>query len=203
MKYCTQCGNPCIDQAAFCEKCGRPFYEPVQAPRKDYTKLGGWLLFFVIWNIIGLVGGIAIAVSSVRSSGSLSLFSLNYGEGNLPTFVFGIFYKVIWAGECVLALLHIIQIFKKNHGFMRSMQINNICAIVLMTMISAQQILVAGDTVAWAVAIINAVGQLLGLFLGMLLTTLYYCRSRRVRAYMGGTEYQDKALFRFKDKNQA
>ena len=42
----------------------------------------------------------------------------------------------------------------------------------------------------------SAVSNVVFGVLGLILMTMYYCRSVRVRKYMGSTEYQQRALFR-------
>jgi hypothetical protein len=39
-------------------------------------------------------------------------------------------------------------------------------------------------------------GTFFGLATGLILMTMYFCKSVRVRTYMGSTEYLDTALFK-------
>jgi hypothetical protein len=45
----------------------------------------------------------------------------------------------------------------------------------------------------------QAFGIFIGIALGFFLFPLYYCKSVRVRTYMGGDEFKEKAIFAYKD----
>lgn len=44
----------------------------------------------------------------------------------------------------------------------------------------------------------SMIGSIIGSAIGLLLLTLYYCKSVRVRTYMGNTDYMDKAIIKFR-----
>ena len=88
------------------------------------------------------------------------------------------------------------MIFKRNHNFLRIYQIAFIVSIAfsIITMIMLNMAL-SGSSISGLEGG-TMIGSIVVGVVELILFTMYYCKSVRVRTYMGGTEYQQKALFR-------
>jgi hypothetical protein len=208
-QFCEKCGDELADGAKFCEGCGsqveqpsqssQPQYRPPVQPNpavasKDYSKLGGWLLAWVIASIL------SVLVYTVRAFGEI------IGSMDVRHLIdTDIFYLIISGQIVALAavvffIMSIVQIFKRKPLFLRFEQIGLILiavSVVLDTFIPAGMIgLDWYDTEV----LTNSISIFIGCAVGFFLYTLYFCRSVRVRTYMGADEYAKKALFAYKQQ---
>jgi hypothetical protein len=211
-KFCRRCGKP-LDGYSFCGGCGMQEVQPYQPPREQphyqqyyyhqqqqqyyrqqynkqaqiqgYRNLGGWLLFFVVWDIIGL----PITLGSMAFSLLFNFSVLTLCSAALSLVPF------------LLTVISIIQIFTRNPMFLRTFQMATILGA--MSGIFGTIITSWDDLSDPFIMIGFAIGAVIGLFLAVaiyFLFTLYYCKSVRVRVYMGSDEYAENALFAFKQK---
>ena len=161
---------------------------PASSPAgKNYETLGGWLLFFVICY------GVSAAVELYRLVGTLNkvvtMFSYIGGIAvpifcNALTSLLGI----------VGGVAYIVLIVKKYPNFLRLFQIIRIAVVGGSFLLTAIAILSYGG--GYAVFFPEAFALLVSGAVGIVLMTLYFCKSVRVRVYMGTTTYLDTALFK-------
>ena len=152
-----------------------------------FQKLGGWLLFFVIcWGLAAL-SSLSSIVSLVGAANSLSA----YGSGLAAASYLGVAANILSA---VISVLMIVFIAKRNPSFLRLYQILTIVALALNVVMAIASAVGMGG---YGAAVIGSAlfGIVIGIG-GLCLMTLYFCKSVRVRTYMGSTEYIDRALFK-------
>ena len=158
----------------------------------EYSSLGGWLLFFTICWLIGGVYNIYNGISSwVATNGYLTILG--------PVgFVLVVLYIVyIAAGAACIALSYFI--YKRNPFFLRFYQLYSIGMIGLYVILMILMLIIANaaGVGAYANNYIGAfIGGAIGAAVGVALMTMYFCKSERVRVYMGGTEHISGAIFR-------
>ena len=165
--------------------------QPPQSPSspagKNYEKLGGWLLFFVICY------GISAALGLYRMVQTFGLFGMvltHRGGFALPVFC-GVLTNLLTVAAGVA---YIVLVVKKHPNFLRLFQVIRIAVVganFLLTLIAG-----LGYGGGAAMYFAEAFGLLVSGAVGILLMTLYFCKSERVRVYMGTTEYLETALFK-------
>ena len=162
------------------------------AATNDYSKLGGWLLAFVVLWAIGGVYNIYNGISSWAAVGGyLGLL------GGLSFVVIASFIVSIAAGLACLALSYFI--YQRNPVFLRFYQLYSIGMIALYVILMVLLLIVAAASGlgAYTGTYVGAfIGGAIGAAVGVALITMYFCKSERVRVYMGGTEYLNRAVFR-------
>ena len=216
MAFCPYCGSQISDGARFCAQCGssigpapqqpapQPAVQPlapqpqphaIQQPQPSggaignpkYQTLGGWLLFFTIswglsalFNLFGLFT--TIAVLGAYLSNGLALT--------------GIVDLVSTIAAMAADVALIVLIIKRHPRFLRLYQILQIAtaALALLSFI-VDSVTINIDNGA-AIIGITLVITIVALVVSLLLMTMYFCKSVRMRTYMGTTEYLDTALFK-------
>ncbi len=218
--FCKQCGAEIADGASFCTECGAQQTAPQAAPQPqqpqqpnygqapqgaaqpqpiygqpvpgampenpEYKTMGGWLLFFVILDILAI-----LAAAASLASTSYALEALEFvGLGGLGTM-----YVVESLLVIALSIAFVVMVFTRKPHFLLIYQIQGIVSIVItiieICMISGSYGAAYIDTASMITSTISSI-------VGLLLLTLYFCKSVRVRTYMGGTEYIDKAIIKFR-----
>ena len=174
---------------------GAGYTPPGQKPatmssNDDYTKMGGWLLFFMVLSIIGsvmsIIEGISAATQLGRASGYLSALGLN---GYSDFGALGTTFTIISA---VLNLVLVYFVFTRKPVFLRFYQIIGFIGIAF----SIIETLSASGYVYGAGAVVGSlIGTIVFAVVFLCLFTMYYCRSVRVRTYMDGTEHIKQAIF--------
>ena len=173
----------------------QPQYGQPAGVNPDYHKLGGWLLFFVVLTIIGLIGALKTIIDAVGlySDGNMEYITMILGDGYSTALMVSIIGTIV---VFALQVTCLVMIFQRNHNFLRIYQIAFIISIVfaIITMIMLSMVLSGNSLVGDAVG--SSIPSIVIGVVELILFTMYYCKSVRVRTYMGGTEYQQKALFR-------
>ena len=205
--FCASCGNALAEGARFCEGCGaqvgqqpqpqnQSLYQNtahVRGGNKNYSKIGGWLLFFVIVNIISVARALLIVKNEI--TGSVDI--LQYAYGNISTaLIINIIAQVTTFAALVLAVMWIIQVFQRKTMFLRILQIESII-MTASYILSFIAISIIGFENYDGNVISTNTSVLVGTVAGFFLMTLYYCKSVRVRTYMGTDEYMNKAIFSY------
>ena len=166
----------------------QPTTQPgIETTYEKYRSLGGWLLFFVIlWGLAAL-SNVGSVFSLIGTVGTLSA----YGSSLVLSSILGMLAGAFSAVTCIIMVVFIV---KRNPSFLRVYQILSIVGIVLsIAMVVSSQVVVSGSTVS---IVSNVLVGGVGGVLGLILMTLYFCKSVRVRTYMGSTEHIDRALFK-------
>ena len=214
MKICNGCNSGNNDNAKYCQKCGNdienispllntPSGGGIYAPTNDYTRLGGWLLFFTVWDIITFASAVL----------SLLLFPLNFFvlDGSINEL-----YSVISSIITVIPLfISVIFRFKRDSRFLLFFQISTIVSLLFSLYVFGVSPYVSGviapideayRMMGSDIAFMDYLGAIKIFFISVVvigsavqffLITLYYCRSKRVNEFMGSDEYKQKAIFKF------
>ena len=166
--------------------------QPAMGAQANYTSLGGWLLFFVIVYILDAV---VLLWNGFSGMSTMGLFTSYFGSEIGGILMFSNICNILIGAAIVF---YIVLIFKKNPLFLKVYQIVGAVSIVLnlISLIwfnSAFGEMLSNYGVNLAPSMIFSI--LLGA-LGIFLMTMYYCKSVRVRTYMGSTDYQRQAIFR-------
>jgi hypothetical protein len=208
MKSCNACNYGNSDNAKFCQQCGTDIENiaPILnaagggvAP--DYTRMGGALVFFIVWDLLSIAGAVftLLQLPFVFMNG-ISLSSI---EAVLSSVL-----------PAIPLLISIIFRFKKKSSFLLWFQISLIINLLagvyligvssytdnILTMFAPLYSAIGYDIMDFAniIKIVSIVIGAISTGVPFFLITLYYCKSKRVNAYMGSDEYKQKALVKFK-----
>lgn len=167
---------------------GQTVYQGYGVPGADprYQKLGGWLLFFVILSILGVVG-------SLGSAASTGMLISQVPRSYHMFFIISIIITLVEAG---LNTGFIVLVFKRSDIFLKYYQIISIVEVVLAVVLSILVGTLPGANQVAGASVGSAIGSIIGGVVSLVLFTLYFCKSERVRTYMGSDSYLKKALFR-------
>ena len=165
------------------------------AVHPEYKNMGGWLLFFMIIYIIDIVYLIISGVQGFMQMGEYGGYIEAYFGGGLAgvlnfTFIWGVIGAILYA-------YFVYLVFTRKTNFLRMFQIISILNIVVSLIIMLAMNAMLGEYASYVNLGGSMAGTLIGGIAGLILMTLYFCRSLRVNIYMGGSdEYKNKALFR-------
>lgn len=201
-RFCTECGanlSAASAQAAQSQQPAQPASQPYPAPapatppaNANYTTLGGWLLLLVISWVIGGIYNIYTGISSWTETGAYLGMLGGVGAALMILYV-----ACIASGVVDLAISYLI--YKRDPIFLRIYQLFSIVMIALYVVLMIEVVIAAnasglGSYTSTYVG--QFIGDAVGSACGVALMTLYFCKSVRVRTYMGGTEYLMRAIFR-------
>ncbi len=158
--------------------------------------MGGWLLVFVVIMLIDVVYSIITSIGGIGDVASVADYSYLLPDG----FIGLAYFMYIFALLAAVAEAWIVyMIFKRDAKFLRIYQLLKIIVpVVLIICTIAFAVMFDGYPVDMGDLVGSTVGSVIASIVGLVLVTLYFCRSERVKVYMGNTEYADHALFRFK-----
>ena len=168
------------------------YAQPAMEPYPQYKSLGGWLLFFVIVYILDVL---VLIGSGVTGFGTAALLGSYLGSEVGLLFSINAFISIAFGA---LYIVFIVFIFKRNPNFLKLFQIAGIASVAISIILTLAINALVGDYLAYINydVVSSMMPSIIGGVIGLLLMTMYYCKSVRVRTYMGSTEYQRKALFR-------
>lgn len=220
MAFCPHCGTQINEGSKFCISCGAPIAAPQPSPQHEqpnqqqdtsqhvqqpsyqphsyaqptvehpeYQQLGGWLLFFTICWGISALSELASLVPVFQSLGSITTFG--FGSRLVLPMLLVLLTTLLSIAICVLM---VVLIVKRNQMFLRLYQIASLAEMATG--------LLSAVAMGFAVSQYGvgdfgiSIGGGMGSILGLVLMTMYFCKSVRVRTYMGSTDYLDMALFK-------
>jgi len=174
----------------------------VQSKSKYYV-LGGWLLFFVITNILGVIGDVVVSITAIIDT--FNTYDMIIGIRELLPDNFEFALGITLFGELfgLMTILYtvsfLIQVIQRKSAFLKFAQLSVIINIVYVIIANIiPKFIIGSEFVEGGIAMQFAI--LIGAIIGILLMTLYYCKSIRVRTYMGSDEYMTKAVFAYKNQ---
>ena len=214
MAFCPHCGASLNDGAKFCRSCGaqvtgatqpqpQPQSQPQQQPQpqsqpqpapaspagSDYTTLGGWLLFFVVGYGLSALYGIWNAFKIIDAGHALGMLGMSrYAVWSALMVVIGIVADVL-----VVAI-----IVRRRPDFLRLFQIISIARAAVDLIFCIPLYMAISGLSSWYAnrMILSYLFTAVGAGVSLVLMTMYFCKSERVRVYMGTTEYLNTALFK-------
>ena len=176
-------------------------------PQKDYTQQGDWLLLLVLLSIIAAISFLYNLSVLLYAYRVLSLPSWYLGVLRTAT-IMKIFGCCISFSGVAFEIVFIVNFFQGTPKFLFFLQLSRIisaASLVFMYLIPAVIIndfssyaSFFNDSVPNVTGGAYTIGNAFGVIAGFFLLTYYYCKSARVRTYMGGAEYIDKAIFRYR-----
>ena len=191
MKYCTQCGRQLMlditvstqeNLECICNDC----YNKTQQVKQN-TEVGGWLLVWIILSILFII-----------FQSLLSLFRCLFIFNTIASRTTGysmyyLFHDLVTISMIAAVVFHIIalrKLFKRQSDFLRFTQWFFIIHIAsyISNNVSFRFDAFLGSLQIMPIDVIVGV-------IGMLIWTLYFCKSKRVKAYMGNEDYIYQALF--------
>jgi len=183
MKPCPKCERQNADDAMLCDTCGYGFHK--------YKRLGGWLLVLVIYYICSIILGLFTLERSItqliyyhRMSVTSGLAVFDYFQDLMPSLILALTLASIFL---LLYTWFVALLLGRRPGFLRLYQIITLLGLIDPVL---RQLLLNPTLEATIVRLLVSLAWLFGI-------TLYFCRSERVRIYMGNDDYIKKALFKF------
>lgn len=152
-----------------------------------YKKMGGWLLVNVICSFLAIVLGVDLFASSLYTLEALTSVGLGgYGVMCVVASLLTIAFNIVF----------VVMVFTRKPHFLLIYQIQVIVSIVIVVI---ETFMILGSPgAAYIEEVSTTVGSTVGAIAALIVWTLYFCRSVRVHTYMGGTEYIDKAIIKFR-----
>lgn len=215
---CQKCGKEVPENVKFCPSCGAEIgnTEPLSSDQRyiygshPYHKLGGFLKVIVVFCYIGVVISLLRIISEISTYGNTKHMMLIMGY----SFTGGV-HACALISMIGAILIHIVSavilysfakmIVSKDSAFLGFIQRASLTLIIVLAvfnllMLLWQNSIVGGRMVGAAGIAGYIVGSVLLWVIGMLVWTIYFARSVRVRTYMGSDDYLRKSLF---NKNTA
>ena len=200
MKFCRDCNTQNSNEATYCQCCGRnivglpiihpskePSLEEASMPRgKRYERVGGWLKLFVAWDFITMAAIVSYPFLYFLSASLIAgapEFALE-AEFTLPAFSWENILEIFVSA---ISFVSSIMIIRKSERFLFVRQIYYIVNIVY----SISYSVFAGSTSLWLIPLRIVNGAVVPF-----LMTLYFCKSKRVNAFMESDEYKRKAILK-------
>ena len=176
----------------------RPYYAPGTHP---YHRLGGFLMFIVVVSYISGVGAFISIISTIITYASLLSMSKWFPGGFTACLVFAMIGAIILdiiTGAVLISYAN--QIRRKESGFLNFIQSASITImiigsayylIVMLWMKSFDRYGVISSGSIFGILIAMAITWVLGLIIG----SVYFGCSVRVRTYMGSDSYLKQSIF--------
>lgn len=167
-----------------------------------YERLGGWLLFYMVESIASGAYGLFGSILYFAVIGQLRQ-SLGYG-GIFALLDFFVLLAIIFNA---IRLWTAFLLYRRDPRFLKIFQIVSIIGIATCVLILAAVVKVLNEMFVLNEVLFLAAGATDRLMYSLALEvidaieaicwTVYFCRSVRMRTYMGNEEYLERALFRF------
>jgi len=190
--------NPYPQQPPF------PLHYPGGNPA--YLKLGGWFLFCVISMTINAVfylfGSVERLIIRFNRFEDLTVFASIYPESMELAVWISYIAEIGGLASTLFAILYLVQVYRRKPYFLlyyQLMVIVNVLYAIFAQLIPS--LMVGYEWLTFGTASAH-ISSLIAKPVVFFLWTLYYCKSVRVRTFMGSDEYMDKAIFAFKKHPQ-
>jgi len=176
-----------------------PQQYPPQAPRgtHDYHKLGGWLMFIVIASIIGALYSAYGLIGSVNDLGELRELNQFFGiDAPIGALTFALVLSVV---SLVASVVFVIFLVQRNPNcvliYHISVATDLIAAVIVIISFgsffnSLGPIMPASEITEFYA---TAIGAIVGAVIALIIWTVYFTKSVRMRTYMGSDEYLRKS----------
>ena len=188
--FCSSCGHPLARGERFCSACGAPAKAPRKSRRAD--TLGGWPLVFVISLV---AGAIALALTGIGGM-TASAFLRGTLEPALGALAMDIVfwmcaYSLAVALACAVAAVLTVR---RSAFALLAIQLMGIAlviaAIVLLALLNLSLMAQGANVIG------RSVLSVAGGIAALILTTLFFCKSKHMRSFMGSNDFLRRALFR-------
>jgi len=148
--------------------------------KKDYKKLGGWLLGFLIFRAIGILVGFNLLNEAFGAHSMIERASVYYGFGYKMTYYFLILDAVIViAGNIAI----IVLMFKKNKVALGWIKKILVSITMIDFAISVGAMLYLSSLTSDSVFSLSDILSVIGVLVGLALWYQYLIKSRRVAVY--------------------
>ena len=189
--YCASCGRHIPDGARFCPACGAAASACDDAVRKR-SGLGGWPLVFTV-SLFAI--GAALSFSAVGGLAASALFRDALDSLLSTQAVDVIAWTCVYSLAAALSCFAVaIALCRRSAQTLRLLQMLGIALIVfaavLLTLLNVSLMQQGASVIG------RSILSLGGEIAVLLVTTLFFCKSTRMRAYLNGSAYLEKALFR-------
>lgn len=188
----------------FPQQPGVPQYQQPLKAERDFNKLGGWLLLFIIGNIIWILANAAILTIGIIEA--ISDYEVLSGLGDLknllPESLETAFY-IMLAGMAIGLLtiiftaISVINVFRRKPPFLLIWQISVFAGMLYAALVGIVPHILLG--LFDLIFVINICFVAVCIIV-LILLTLYISKSIRVRTFMGCDDYMKKAVFAFKNQ---
>ena len=198
MKKCHSCRKSLPANASYCYDCTAKSIGLDNISK--YQDIGGWLLFFMVLAVISIVIGLVTAFRGIGDLSTLKELEESVATLSIPDAAFNLLtINLIMAFVIlVLNIIYVAQVFGRKSRFLFFYQLASILGLLtgILSLIALNMVEGASGSgeVIWNMLLATS---------GLLLFTLYYSSSVRVRVYMDNDEYFTKAIFTFKNKDDA
>lgn len=193
--FCESCGCRMPEAARFCPVCGAARESPAPVGRAASEKphgLGGWLL---VLTIALFVGAVMLAVPGIGGLASSLVFQDALSSVLGSQAVGAIIGACAYALACAVAFFFCAVLICRRSE--RSFLVLQLCGFALIAAAAVLLFLLNAMLMEQGANVIGrSVLSLAAEVAALLLTTLFFCRSARVRAYFGTAAVLDRALFR-------
>jgi hypothetical protein len=180
-------------------------YTPYQDPKTaKYSKMGGWLLFCVIAMIIGAIVDPILSIGNIlgdlETLDAVRSAPFFYPDGMETAAMISLIGEIGGLATIAFSILYLVNIFQRKANFLRFYQLGVLVSMLYTLVAVIVPSSIVGYEHGWYGELSNHIGLLTGNIGAFFLWTLYYCKSVRVRTYMGSDEYMDKAVFAYKNQ---
>lgn len=196
--------QPAQPQSIADQQQQRKYYAPGTHP---YHKLGGFPLFVVVMNYIGGVSAFIDCVIIAVAYIFLINKSKWFPKGFTACFSFVMIGAIILILACGCVEIGFSnRIRRRNVGFLGYMQTASVTLMIICTVFAIASFVWLNSFSRYGISQVSSyAGQLIsygiGWLIGLILGSVYFSKSVRVRTYMGSDEYLRKSVFNKRSKS--
>jgi len=147
---------------------------------KNYKKMGGWLLVFLVFRAIAIVANLNLLNQTAGIKTEIEIVARYYGSGYMMTYYLVIVDTIISiAGNIGI----IILLFKKNKAALRWIKKILVSIVMIDIAIGVGSMLYLSSIVSESVFSSSDVSNIIGALTGLVLWYQYLAKSSRVATY--------------------